>query len=251
MLEPTNSDGASIPGYDRVLNFVFAVLSMGNEKAKVHGGVVAPESSLMVRTAAPFVPEVERITLNLHWAFQVVLPLLKEGDLDIFSAELIVDSARDYFEKEKILVDLDFTGESSEVQTIVVGDIHGQFKDLVKIFETYGPPSENLRYIFNGDIVDRGPRSVACWLLLCALKVAVPRYLYVTRGNHETRTIRTESSSFASECFKKYNLGFYTLCQSAFDELPVSYTLNRSIFVILKPFSLLFIFFLDCSWRAT
>ena len=167
--------------------------------------------------------------LNIAWAFEVILPMLQKGELDISVAELIVESAREQFEDESLLVDLDFTAE--ETETIIVGDIHGQFKDLLLIFEKYGRPSSTRRYIFNGDIVDRGPRSVACWLLLCAIKVSAPEYLYVTRGNHETRMINVMTSSFAQECIKIYTPAFFNLCHRTFDELPLSYTLNKSIFV--------------------
>ena len=61
--------------------------------------------------------------------------------------------------------DIDFT---------ICGDTHGQYYDLLTIFEKNGNPSEANPYLFNGDFVDRGPFSVEVFLLLVAWKVALP-----------------------------------------------------------------------------
>lgn len=231
MILESNPEDITLQGYDRLLRYLRTVLSF-DEDHSIHSGKIIPESPRLKRKTKPE-KSVDPASgdFDLDWVFDVILVMLKDGEIGLEVAEMLVESAGEKFQKESLLVDLDFSESLEDIQTVVVGDIHGQFTDLVYIFEKFGRPCSNLRYIFNGDIVDRGPRSVACWLFLCALKLAAPEYLYITRGNHESKTVNILSSSFAQECSTLYTNDFYYLCQRIFDELPVSYILNKTIFV--------------------
>ena len=68
----------------------------------------------------------------------------------------------------------------------VCGDTHGQYYDLLNIFDSFGYPSESNPYLFNGDFVDRGSFSLEVVLLLLTFKVVYPEHLHLSRGNHET-----------------------------------------------------------------
>lgn len=86
--------------------------------------------------------------------------------------------------------------------TIVVGDIHGQFSDLLKIFETFGSP-ESVNYVFLGDFVDRGEHSLECILYLLVYKIMYPDNLTLLCGNHERRKIN-KTYGFYDEILVKY-----------------------------------------------
>jgi protein phosphatase len=67
---------------------------------------------------------------------------------------------------------------------VIVGDIHGQILDLFRILSEFGRPPLT-RYLFLGDIVDRGPFSTETAVLILTMKVLWPSSVFVIRGNHE------------------------------------------------------------------
>lgn len=69
---------------------------------------------------------------------------------------------------------------------VIVGDLHGQYHDLLTIFDRVGFPSPSTLFVFNGDFVDRGAWGLETVVLLAALKAAAPTKVYLVRGNHES-----------------------------------------------------------------
>jgi len=111
----------------------------------------------------------------------------------------------------------------------LVGDIHGQFFDLVELFKIGGScPDTN--YLFMGDYVDRGYNSVECVTLVSLLKVRYPNRICILRGNHESRQI-TQVYGFYDECLRKYGTAnVWKMFTDLFDYLPLAATVDGCIF---------------------
>lgn len=82
----------------------------------------------------------------------------------------------------------------------IVGDIHGQYYDFLKLLETeIGGNSEVTKYLFLGDYVDRGNFSIEVLLLILSMKITRPKEVILLRGNHECRQL-TSYFNFRLEC---------------------------------------------------
>ncbi|KAI8836568.1 Metallo-dependent phosphatase-like protein [Chytridium lagenaria] len=105
----------------------------------------------------------------------------------------------------------------------LVGDVHGQFYDVLEIFKIAGPcPSTN--YVFLGDYVDRGYYSVETIALLTCLKLRYPDRVTLVRGNHESRAV-TQTYGFYTECLRN-------AFTDMFDYLVLSVIIEDSIFCV-------------------
>ena len=82
----------------------------------------------------------------------------------------------------------------------IVGDVHGQFYDFVKIIDPdTGGPLDSTKYLFLGDYVDRGCFSIEVLALIFSIKINYKKTIFMLRGNHECRQL-TSYFNFRSEC---------------------------------------------------
>ncbi|CAM8892869.1 unnamed protein product [Rhodiola kirilowii] len=109
----------------------------------------------------------------------------------------------------------------------ICGDIHGQYSDLLRLFEYGGfPPLAN--YLFLGDYVDRGKQSLETICLLLAYKVKYPENFFLLRGNHECASIN-RIYGFYDECKRRFNVGLWKAFTESFNCLPVAALIDDKI----------------------
>ncbi|CAN1840921.1 Serine/threonine-protein phosphatase PP1 isozyme 1, partial [Linum perenne] len=109
----------------------------------------------------------------------------------------------------------------------LTGDIHGQYSDLLRIFENAGfPPRAN--YLFLGDYVDRGKQSLETICLLMAYKIKYPENMFLLRGNHECASLN-RIYGFYDECKRRYSVRLWKLFTDSFNCLPVAALIEEKI----------------------
>jgi serine/threonine-protein phosphatase PP1 catalytic subunit len=172
----------------------------------------------------------------------------------------IVRCARELFMTEPIVVNV-------EPPVYICGDIHGQYYDLVNIFsrrpplggkffsdftpkgsgpgdpgdatepaaakkarteDSDTPELDVFGYLFLGDYVDRGTRSIEVMITLLALKILSPKKMHILRGNHETEGI-SMIYGFFDECKRRYSVGLYNVFVDLFKTMPISAVVGGSI----------------------
>jgi serine/threonine-protein phosphatase PP1 catalytic subunit len=102
----------------------------------------------------------------------------------------------------------------------ICGDVHGQYNDLLRIFD-YGQLPPESSYLFLGDYVDRGKQSIETICLLLALGLKYPQHCHLLRGNHEAASIN-RLYGFFDECKRRYNTKLWKRFIDLFNCMPVA-----------------------------
>lgn len=141
--------------------------------------------------------------------------LIREEDIRV-----ILTEARAVFMSQPMLLEI-----TAPVR--ICGDIHGQYYDLLRIFEKCGfPPYSN--YLFLGDYVDRGKRSVETITLLYCYKIVYPENFFLLRGNHECASIN-KMYGFFDDVKRRYNIKLFKAFTDVFNTMPVCCVVSEKI----------------------
>eukprot|EP01088_Endostelium_zonatum_P000288 TRINITY_DN104_c0_g2_i1.p1 TRINITY_DN104_c0_g2~~TRINITY_DN104_c0_g2_i1.p1 ORF type:complete len:305 (+),score=58.40 TRINITY_DN104_c0_g2_i1:186-1100(+) len=145
----------------------------------------------------------------------------KQVQLEATEVRSLCMKAREVFISQPILLEL-----AAPIK--ICGDIHGQYDDLLRLFEYGGfPPDAN--YLFLGDYVDRGKQSLETICLLFAYKIKYPENFFILRGNHECASIN-RIYGFYDDCKRRYSVKIWKTFTECFNCLPVAAIIDEKIF---------------------
>ena len=144
----------------------------------------------------------------------------KQVDLKEDEIKFLIEKSSQIIKEQKMLVEL-------EAPLHVCGDIHGQYYDLLRIFEHCGYPGD-YNYLFLGDYVDRGKQSLETVCLLLCYKIKYPTKVTLLRGNHES-SVTNRIYGFYDECKRRYNVRIWRSFTDLFNYLPVAALIDEKI----------------------
>ncbi|OHT14703.1 Ser/Thr protein phosphatase [Tritrichomonas foetus] len=135
----------------------------------------------------------------------------------------LIGAATQKFEKDPTVLHL--TGNF-----VVVGDLHGSLPDLLRVL--FYNQDDDMKFLFLGDYVDRGPFSVEVITLLFALAVVFPEKYYLIRGNHEFSEVNSKYGFYQQIVSEYKDERLFNKCNICFSHLPIAAVLNEVNFCV-------------------
>ena len=132
----------------------------------------------------------------------------------------VIDKSYEILQKEDSLLKI-------EAPLYICGDIHGQYYDLLRVFDILNYPPQST-FLFLGDYVDRGKQSLECLLLLLSLKIKYPDKIFLLRGNHECEALN-KIYGFYDECKRRLSIKCFKKITNLFNIMPISALINENI----------------------
>ena len=149
----------------------------------------------------------------------IIIPCLKHDQI----AQLLIQSTN-FFAEEPAFLRLNG-------RFFIVGDLHGNIVDLVRIIKYVGLPTQEKNIIFLGDYVDRGEFSMEVVIFLVALKMIYPKSVYLLRGNHEFGHLNS-TYGFKDIIKRAYSEEIYDLFNRLFANLPIAALIGNHTFLV-------------------
>ncbi|XP_050188534.1 serine/threonine-protein phosphatase with EF-hands 1 [Myiozetetes cayanensis] len=134
----------------------------------------------------------------------------------------------------KLMPNITSLSTSYSKDITICGDLHGNLDDLLLIFYKNGLPSEQNRYVFNGDYVDRGKNSMEIVILLFAFFLIYPNNISLNRGNHEDymMNMRYGFTREVSSKYKKHSTQILYLLRDVFSWLPLATIIDKKVLIL-------------------
>jgi hypothetical protein len=208
---PTTPTGSNIGG-----NHTISQTSTGITLSRQDSHLHAPDATppVVEQSMEPIVAIAQRL-LGLRGSPPGTLVILSDTEI-----KLICNRVKPILLEQPMLLEL-------EAPLKICGDVHGQYTDLLRLFEYGGfPPVAN--YLFLGDYVDRGKQSIETICLLLAYKIQYPENFFILRGNHESAGIN-RIYGFYDECKRRYSIKLWKIFSDVFNCLPVAALVDEKI----------------------
>lgn len=164
-------------------------------------------------------------------AMEVFLPVIEKQAVELRAPDISADTMMGVALEAKKVLRIEPTVLRLVTDIVIVGDIHGNLWDLYRILNVCGLPPVT-KYLFLGDLVDRGTHSAHACCLVFAMKVKWPESVFVIRGNHEYRDLGLRGG-FYSDTKVMYPMhDVFGLFVETFDFLPLAAIIDHKVFCV-------------------